>query len=376
MGEIVEHADGVYLNMTEEAYYADWAIGSTSLKTLIASPPDWWWESPFNTLVPPKASKDEEATKAQLFGSAVHCALLEGMDVFTAVYGVRPDKFTHPHCMATSDDLKAELRRIGEKISGSKDELVQRLLENDPAYAGKVLDCVVEAWMERGQKPLSRVDFNKIHLMERVLMGPKGKPTRLGKAFVGGLSEVSVFWTEGDGVRQRARFDKLKPNATIDLKTFSNWQNRDFQKAILRDAAIKGYHIQAAHYEAARHQLRRLVAEGKVYYPTTNDPALAEKVHADLELLKEVARAEEWRWVWVFYKTDGAPRAKGVIMDWAKEFKGIFEEAEGRRQEGLANFAHYKSFFGLSQENPMWADLEQLWTPEASDWPFYAQQVD
>lgn len=376
MAEIVEHADGVYLSMTEEAYYADWSIGSTGLRLLVDSPPDWWWNSPFNTLVPHASHKDEEATKAMRFGSAVHCALLEGMDVFTSVYGVQPDKFTHPRAMSTQSELSAELKRIGEKISGSKTEQIERLLARDPAYAEQILDCIIDKWAEQGKKPLSRVEFNKITLMERIMMGPKGKPTPLGKAFVGGLSEVSVFWTDEGGVRQRARFDKLKPNTTIDLKTFSNWQGRDFHRAMLRDAALKGYHIQASHYQEARRQLRRLVAEGKVFHPTSTDPGLQAKIEADLELLNEIAAADVWRWVWIFYKTDGAPRAKGVIMDWKKQHAGIIAEGDGKRAEAIANFHHYRDFYGLDQEGQMWRDVEQLWTPTTEDWPIYAQVVD
>jgi hypothetical protein len=376
MAQIVEHADGVYLNMTEEAYFADWAIGSTSLRLLVDSPPDWWWNSPFNTLVPHRENKDEDATKAQRFGSAVHCALLEGMDVFTSVYGVCPDKFTHPRALATAAELSAELKKIGEKVSGTKAEQIERLLAKDPAYADQILDCIIEEWEKQGRKPLSRVEYNKINLMERIMMGPKGKPTDLGKAFVGGLSEVSVFWTDEGGARQRARFDKLKPNATIDLKTFSNWQGRDFGKAMLRDAALKGYHIQASHYEEARRQLRRLVAEGRVFHPTSADPGLKAKIDADLALLQEIAAAETWRWVWVFYKTDGAPRAKGVIMNWKKTHANIIAEGDFKRAEAIANFHHYKSFYGLDQEGQMWRDPEQLWTPTLEDWPIYAQVAD
>jgi hypothetical protein len=379
MAEIVQHEDGVYLSMREEPYFADWALGFTGLKLLLSSPPDWWWQSPFNQLVPHQ-ERGEEESKAMRFGSAVHTALLESMDVFSAVYGVMPDKFTHPRALDTTTQLKERLGQIGEKISGNKPELIERLLAADPSAV--ILEEIQQAWLAEGRKPLSRVEFNKIHLMERVLMGPidpetkERRLTALGKAFQGGLSEVSVFWTDENGIRQRARLDKLKPNATIDLKTFSNWQGRDFQQAMLRDAAIKLYHMQAAHYEEARRQLRRLVGEGKVFAPNPSNPELKAKVAADLKLLEEIAAADHWRWVWVFYKTDGAPRAKGVIMNWQKEHAGIHEDGAFKRTVALANFVQYREFFGLDPEGPMWADPEQLWTPDTVDWPMSAQVVD
>lgn len=372
MAQIVEHPDGVYLNMTTEAYYADWALGGTSLKTLVSSCPDWWWQSPFNTLVNRREDTDDE-TKAKRFGTALHCILLEGVDVFTSVYGIAPDKHSHPKAFDTSDQIKARLKELGAKVSGSKGELVERLREADPG--AQILDDIVARWAEQGKKPLTRDAYNRLMLMERALLGRKDQPTQLGSAFVGGLSEVSVFWTDENGIRHRARFDKLKPNTTIDLKSFSNWQGRVFKKAILREAAIRGYHVQAAHYEEARRQLRRLVAEGKVYYPKTEIPELKAKIDADRALLHEIAKAEKWKWVWVFYKTDGAPRALGVVMDWAKAHQNIYLEGIGIRNEALANFLHYREFYGLSQDSPMWRDAEMLWTPEVEDWPFWGQEV-
>jgi hypothetical protein len=363
MGQVIEHADGVYLHMSEEAYFADWALGSSSIKDLHTSPPDWWWGSPFNELAPP--AKD---TKATNFGTAFHVAMLEGMDVFRVVYGVLPSKYDNPTALDTIDEMKTWLKLNSEKVSGSKDELIARIRANPNSAGVKILAEIQAEWLLKGKKPLSRDDFNKIHLMERVLMGTPEQPTKLGRAFTGGLSEVSVFWTDENGVRQRARFDKLKPNATIDLKTFSNWQGREFNKAMLREASIRGYPVQAAHYEEARIQLRRLVSEGKVFAPVG-----AEK---ELEVLQAIAASDRWKWCWVFHKTDGAPRAKGVIMDWKTKHAGIFQLAQQVRQEALANFIYYKNLFGLGGDLPMWNDPETIWEPEAEDFPMYAQVVD
>lgn len=363
MAQIIEHEDGVYLHMSEEAYFADWALGSSSLKTLHSSPPDWWWESPFNELAPPP--KD---TKATAFGSAFHVAMLEGMDVFRTVYGVMPSKYDHPTALDTGEDLKAVCRELGEKVSGTKDELIARIKGNPGGAKYKILADIQAAWIAQGKKALTRDEYNKIHLMERVLMGTAEKPSTLGKAFKGGLSEVSVFWTDENGIRQRCRLDKIKPNATIDLKTFSNWQGREFNKAILREASIRGYPVQADHYEEGRIQLRKFVAEGRVFAP----PGCEE----ELKILGEIAKAESWKWCWVFHKTDGSPRAKGVIMDWRGKHSAIYAHAQQVRREALANFLMYRELYGLATDAPMWADPETLWEPETEDFPLYAQVVD
>lgn len=369
MPEIVEHADGVYLGLPEEAYHADWAIGSSALHTLYSSPPDWWWESPFNQLAVEKTPKDTEALR---FGSALHVALLEGMDVFTMVYGVEPSKFDHPSALDTMDQMKDWLVNKGQPKSGSKGDLIKRILAIDPKVP--ILEIIQANWAKQGKRPLSRSSFNKIHLMERVLMGPKDKPTALGKAFLGGLSEVSIFWTEevphpngGEPVkvRFRARLDRLKPNSTIDLKTFSNWQGREFDKAMLREAAIRKYPVQAAHYDVAREQMRRLVDEGKIFAP-------ADYPEDQIELLKKIAKVEKWLWCWVFYKSDGAPRAKGVVMDWRGKHATISSKAHAHRSDAILNFVQYASAFGLGHDQPMWTDLNTIWEPETEDWPLFA----
>jgi hypothetical protein len=384
MAQIVEHPDGVHLHMSEDAYFADWALGSSSIKTLFSSPPDWWWESPFN-LLQPQARKKKNALE---FGSALHVALLEGMQTFRTVYGVEPTKYDHPNALDTMDDMKAWLKDRGEKVSGSKADLIERVLACDPN--APVLERIVAKWAQQGKRPISRTDFGKITLMERLLMGPPSQPTRLGKAFTGGLSEVSVFWTEevqiGAAVvkiRFRARLDKLKPNASIDLKSFSNWEGREFHKAMLRDAAIRWYPLQAVHYEKARQKLREFVAAGKIFAPPGCE--------AEIELLQEIARAETWRWVWVFYKTDGAPRAKGIVMEWhgpggmATEGQGkhgaIYNYALGQYQQAIAGFHQYAAHYGLGFNDdgsgkPMWVDLETLWDPAVEDFPSYSQIVD
>lgn len=369
MSNMIEHPEGVWLNLSEESYFSDPALGSTALKTLLTSPCDYWWSSGYNNLVANKEFSEEE-TRAQRLGSAVHCALLEGVEVFQSVYGICPDKYTHPHALDTAEKLKARLKELGEKISGSKDELIQRLKAADPNAV--ILDDIIEAWKADGKKPLSKWDYSRVMLMERVLLGRKDQPTELGKAFIGGLSELSVVWLDEWGIRHRARFDKIKPNVTIDLKTFSNWQGRELTKAMLREAALRYYHLQASHYLEARRQLRRLVAEGKIFAPTSEDPVLKAKIEADIALLHEIAKADKARWVWVFFKTDGAPIAKGLIMDWEKTHQNVMMLADGLRNEAIGNFLRYREAYGLSHDGPMWRDSEQLITVEGDQWPYWA----
>lgn len=64
---------GVYLGLSNEAYHADPALGSTGCKRLIPSPLDYWWNSPLN----PTPDEELGTTPAKKFGSAYHTYVLE-----------------------------------------------------------------------------------------------------------------------------------------------------------------------------------------------------------------------------------------------------------------------------------------------------------
>ena len=355
-----EHEDGVYLNQRASDYLADAALGSSAIKDLFLAPEEWWWASPYNTLDPvPK--KDESHFR---LGTALHVALLEGIDTFNAVYGIKPDAMTHPKALTTIAQLQQACIDHGlSKAYGVKADLVQRLVEY--SIDVEILDVEIGKFMASGKTPLSSIEWGKLfRLYHQVMKNPNELRTvaeeriTLAQAFTGGLSEVSVYWTDDFGIRQRARFDKLHPNSTIDLKTFANWQQGNFKKALLKEAVIRGYVLQAQHYEEGRKQLRRLVREGKVFGGTPEQ----------LEILKEIAASEAWAWVWVFAKTAGAPLVTGIRPNMSNSH---FDYARRCRQEALANFISFREFFGL-QENVQWFDAEGIWEPEDEDWPAFA----
>ncbi|MBU0801424.1 MAG: PD-(D/E)XK nuclease-like domain-containing protein [Alphaproteobacteria bacterium] len=362
---LVEHAEGIYIGQRFEDYRADWALGSGSIKTLVTSPPEWWWDSPFNTLRRPDSTDTEKAHFR--LGTATHVALLEGMDVFEAVYGVAPSKKDFPNHLDTNDELKEACREFGLPVSGKKDDLIERLLARNPKI--RILKVEIDAWEAQGKIALTDIEWGKIMRLHRIAMRAPGQLATTGgefttmrEAFTGGLSEVSVFWVDEDGIRQRARFDKIHPNATVDLKTFANWTKGDFRKALLREVVVRGYTIQAAHYDEARRQLRRLFAEGKVFGGTPEE----------IEILKEIAAADEWAWIWVFAKTAGAPLVQGVLFDRAGS---NYTYAAQQRATGLANFAHHREFFGL-EPDVMWFDPEAVWAPGDEDFPPFAMLGD
>ena len=331
---------GVYFGLSEADYFAADAHGSTDLKMLARSPADWWWYSKHNPLRPA-----EPDTDGKRFGSALHKALLEGLAAYEATYFIRPAPPEGAY--RTIDDLKTLLEASGHayKKSARKDELIETVLTHFPNA------IIYDRWLDEqaatfaGREEISENWDQAIRLMAQIV---KSHP-QLKDAFVGGAPEVSVFWDDGD-VRFRARFDYLKPQGVFDLKSISNWRGDDFRKACLREIGFRGYDVQAAHYIEARAQAARFMREGRVF--GYHDPAL----------VKELMRAADFAFVFVFMQTIGSPRALPLMFP-----QGNIVQEAGDRTKALA-LEHYRAYrdrFGLSE---MWVEVDALWMPALDDW--------
>lgn len=77
---------GVYLGVSNEDYHSDPAIGSSSIKTLLKSPLEYWYQSWMNPVRPEK-----NVTQAMKFGTAYHTYMLEPERFF---YTIKPGKTT------------------------------------------------------------------------------------------------------------------------------------------------------------------------------------------------------------------------------------------------------------------------------------------
>lgn len=356
MAQLVEHPDGCYLGMPHARYLEDWALGYSALKTVNHSPVQWWWKSDFNTIEPPAERTDEEKAHFRL-GGAAHVANLEGIDVYEATHGIMPGKEEYPDALVSKDDLIEAAKAYRIPYSGlKKEELGKRLVANRPGI--QILDFIQEEWKLDGLRMVTAAEDRRIRLIQKMIMRspnefklPGGEVTTLAGAFTGGLSEVSVFWTDEDGIRQRARFDKLKPRVTVDFKTFASWrEDIDFDRGLLREIKQRGYVMQVAHYEEARRQLIKFVKAGQVF--GGND--------AERAVLKTIAASEVWGFMFVFAVTQGAPMVKGIRFPLGGTTHGEWIQ---KRTDALARFVHYRSFFGL-EPGQMWFDPVAIESPD------------
>jgi hypothetical protein len=366
MSDLVEHELGCHLNQRHEDYLQDHGLGYSSIKELFLSPSEWWNSSPHNPL---RAVVDDDENKlAFKRGAALHTHVLDGPRLYDRVYGTMPTRYSHPDALDTVEELKEACAIYGLDDRGLKSSLVQRLVtarKKDKRMAGvEILLDLQDQFSRTGKKAIAQSDDFRIRMLYRMMMRspeelklPDGDHITLKSALEKSLTEVSIYWVDENGIRQRARFDLLKPNFTGDLKSITKWKKTNFKQALLEEVIFRGYMIQDAHYHEARKELRKAVAEGRVFGGNKTQR----------RLLERIARSDYWAWVFIFAKMDGAPQVKGIVV---RPDSGQFKKAQQQREEALANFLFYREFHG-GLDVP-WFDPEVVWEPAEDEWPMFS----
>ena len=185
---------GIHSGVSNAAYHADPALGSTSLKTLATkTPAHYQWDKAH-----PKFSD------AFTLGTAAHSLILE--DDTDGIRVVQADNWL----TKAAKEAKAEALADGKQPLLTK-EMTQVFMMRDAVMA----------------HPLARA------------------------AFTGHAAEESVFWQHESSIALKCRPDALHQggklgNLIVDLKTVQSAAPDEFAKS----AANFGYHIQQAHYQA------------------------------------------------------------------------------------------------------------------------------
>jgi hypothetical protein len=327
MTEATPRPDGIYFGLDEQEYHDDPALGSTDLKHLLQSPSDFWWGSWMNPLREEIVSRE---TSAKLWGSAFHCMILDGEKVFNQTYAVQPDQDDYKDLLVTADDLKQHLRNNDKKVSGAKAALIERIREFDPDVPiwDEILDEHATECEMFDLTSIPKAMYQELQLTAAMIT----KNPHLESAFTNGYPEVSVFW-EQDGIRVKARIDYLKIKSVVDLKTFRNFRQTTFDRAIFNSIASFRYDIQAAHYLRARREMVEFIRDGLVY---------GDK-QPPKPWLEALAAEEEHPFIWVFVQAAGAPISKGFLWD---EGTVIHDFAENEIDIALDRYKEYSQKFG------------------------------
>lgn len=308
------HSPGIYFGMTAEEYHADPALGSSSIRDLIASPRRYWersWMNPDRDLY-----VDDEDTDATQLGTALHCYVLDGQAAFSRNYIRRPDDDpgATPSQKAALTRKANEAAKAVNRISLHGDEW--RLCEKAAAVISEHVD--------------------------------------LEDLFVGGDHEVSIFWRNQFEIPCKARFDILKPRGIADVKTIAIRDHGRLDVAAKYAIKRLRYHIQAEHYLEARRQLPALFKAEKVFAcvaGTSQGPAPAPII----ERLKICAQHKKSSFVLVFL-SKATPECWGCILSPGNP---ILEEARARIDGAFENYHRLRADYGTKPWPQEWR-LEEL----------------
>jgi hypothetical protein len=267
--------DGIYIGLSAHRYHADEALGSSGIRDLLKGPNLFWHKSRMN----PKWTPDKQ-TEGKIVGTATHRLLLDGADLFNAEY-VRGPYGPNDDELSSAD--KSALTKAAKK----------KLLE--------------------GQELLTQESYDFVVGCKEVL----DSDPKLAGCLDNGLSEVSVFWTRPDGVRCKARLDKLKIRGIGDIKTIANERERPLEQACLLDFATYRYDIPAEHYSEGRRQMGALLAAGKVFAGDDCEPIVGPNMFGDIAVMKFLEQCVAYKnfgFQLVFIPKKGAPDAWSTVL--------------------------------------------------------------
>lgn len=239
---------GIYLGMEEQIYHSAAALSNSGIKQLMVSPLNYWHCNLNLECEKPEPSKE------MMFGTAVHCRLLEP-ERFAEIYYCAPAKEDYPDLLETVEDLRGYLEKAQLSVKGKKADLIQRCIDDNEKL--HIWDIIKGS--EREGIALSKADWKKIQDIAAICDADPIISALLSK----GLPEISFFVRDPEtGVMLKARMDLVGALATIDVKTFSNSRGKSVDKAIFDAIYYEGYYQQAAFYHKVRELARQAYANG------------------------------------------------------------------------------------------------------------------
>jgi hypothetical protein len=210
--------------LSNEAYHADteYVTGSVLCAIHKTCPAKWYYG-------------ERKETKALLFGTGSHAALLEP-EKFDAEFYRAVDAEQYPHALRTVAEMKKAFTERGIKGLSAADKAT--MLEKCRELEIVCLDHIEQEHdaANAGKVKLSASEYDMIQQMRAVIVADDAYSSKI----VGGWPEMSIF-AELEGVKVKIRPDLMTTDGGIwDYKTCT-----DLQK-FARDAFEFGYYLKMA----------------------------------------------------------------------------------------------------------------------------------
>ena len=285
----------IFQEFEESAYHNTAAVSATGMKIFLQSPAEFWL----------KMIHGEEfrPSKAFIDGDAYHKAILEGIDALHDAYMIKPSgaNFARKNWKAWRNHITGDDDVLGMDLQGSPDvKFCDESTVQDAILAGKI--------------------FEK---------------TAIYDAFRGGVSEVTFFGTSENGLKTKARMDRVNfdQDWIFDLKT-TTLQGNSIERAAMRAVEKYNYSLQAHWY---------------------------------LRLYKE-ATGRDARFTFIFVKKGSVPEFT-MLNYWLNPDAGYHQKAETQISSAINWIRQHLNVFGTEK---MWISKPAIHTIQDDDFsPYY-----
>lgn len=367
---------GIYFDMPEEEYHAIPALSSSGVKLLAASPMLFWAKTGW--LNPDK--EEAEDKEHQALGKAYHCRILEGKAAFADRFRIGMDKADYPDALESTDEIKLAIGEAGATAvsrigtgtfapnakgvekevtrAARKEDWIEQLLELNPD---------VQIWSRitsqfgadnAGKTFVTAEQLKRIEIAAAMIE----RDPELSKAMAGGYPEVSLFWyCARTGVPMKARADRLKTRAIVDLKTIANQNEMSIERAIAREIANRKYNIQPSVYFEGADQVRKLVRAGgaSVVHGTRDAVSWA---------LKWAQHSDPDQFLWIFQQKGVAPVTRGLFYPRGGTTKMVTDDIVTAQKRRFRNFSET---YGIEP----WLDIASIYDIADEDIPPWSTEI-
>jgi len=346
--------DGVYLGLSHLRYFGQRAMGSSDWIKLDQRGLGWWWSSHFN-----RRRRVPKSTKAQLYGSALHVIVLEGVEAYERTFAIEPARQDYEGLVDTIDEMREALGEAGFVVppKGRLDKA---------GWAGLMLDMAPEVpcWhnimeefaAQAGER--ERIDATEdyeLRFLREMAISPDRNDNEEVRRLLADnedhppLAEVSVFATI-NGVRRRWRFDRLFPGVTMDLKSLGAWAGRPLEWEAGDVMAKRRWSIQRADYDIGRAMAYDLIRAGKLFGGTLEQRRYLERL---------VEENPTWDWLWCVYeKPDSVRGTAPVFMPiWDDQWSDLHNAGQAKLDNAIRLYRHAVAAYGLDEP---WGRVERL----------------
>lgn len=225
------------VELSNEAYHSGPGISKSKLDAIAISGLEYW-----DKYVNPDR-EPEEFKHCFAVGDGTHKLVLEP-GTFEQTYAVGFDKSAFPNALDSVADLKKACADEGLMVSGTKPELVERLL-TEADYPREKLMLIMEREHNltmQGKIAIPARDYKNMMGMLRAV----NRDPWAGGLLSGATVEQSFFWTDDDGIIRKCRTDAITANGEwiVDLKTTDDVSEEGFGRTIDK----RRYYLQGAWY--------------------------------------------------------------------------------------------------------------------------------